>query len=162
MKNPNSWLIKFFWEKVAKLSNQHFLAIVVRLMGLGRARTETPVQFTDGHDIPRGPIDSKGDLMAPIPGQLWLSDGPSLIMNKILEKTRSSWDFTCSCGEDKSKMKNKKRNKCTENSEKKKLKISFEVKRKVTRMILNKSKVTTIRFNVPTLVVKFGLTFGSP
>ena len=34
-------------------------------------RTETPVQFTDGHDVPREPIDSHGNPMAPIPGQQW-------------------------------------------------------------------------------------------
>ena len=48
--------------------------------------TETPVQFTDGHGIPRGPIDGHGHPMAPTPGQLWFSDGPSLIMEKFRRK----------------------------------------------------------------------------
>ena len=48
-------------------------------------RTETPVQFTDGHDVPRGPIDGHDN-----PGQGWFSDGPSLIMEKFREKIRSS------------------------------------------------------------------------
>ena len=63
----------FFRITVAKLSKQHFLAIVVKPMGLEsgpeRARTETPVQFTVGHDIPRRPIDGHGEPMAPIPGR---------------------------------------------------------------------------------------------
>ena len=51
------------------------------------ARTETPVQFTDVHDIPRGPIDGHGDPMAPIPGQRWFSDGPSLTWKHIGKKS---------------------------------------------------------------------------
>ena len=35
------------------------------------SRTETPVRFTDGHDIPKGPFDGHGNPMAPIPGQRW-------------------------------------------------------------------------------------------
>ena len=33
------------------------------------ARTDTLVQFTDGHDTPRGPIDGHGNPIAPISGQ---------------------------------------------------------------------------------------------
>ena len=54
--------------------------------GSERARTETPVQVTDGHDIPRGPFDGHGNPMAAIPGQRWFGDGPSLIMKKNSEK----------------------------------------------------------------------------
>ena len=46
------------------------------------ARTKTPVQFTDGYDIPRGPIGGHGDRMAPIPGQRLFSGGPSLTWKK--------------------------------------------------------------------------------
>ena len=42
------------------------------------SRTETLVQFTDGQDIRRGPIDGHGDPMGPILGQRRFSDGPSL------------------------------------------------------------------------------------
>ena len=49
-------------------------------------RTETPVQFTDGHDVPKGPIDGHGNPMAPILGQGWFSDSPSLIMEKFRKK----------------------------------------------------------------------------
>ena len=55
-----------------------------------KAHYETPVQFTNSYDIPRGPIDGHGDLMAPIPpGQWCLSDGSSLIMEKFRKKIRS-------------------------------------------------------------------------
>ena len=36
-----------------------------------RACTETPVQFTDSHDNPMGPIDVHGNPMAPTPGRQW-------------------------------------------------------------------------------------------
>ena len=42
--------------------------------GTEHARTETLVQFTDGHDIPRGPIDSHDDPVAPLLGQRWFSN----------------------------------------------------------------------------------------
>ena len=40
----------------------------------------------DGHGHPRGAIDGHGNPMAPILGQRWLSDGPSLIMEKLRRK----------------------------------------------------------------------------
>ena len=46
------------------------------------ARTETPEQFTDGHDIPRGGIDAHGDPIRPS----LASDGPSLTWEHFRKK----------------------------------------------------------------------------
>ena len=46
-------------------------------------RTETPVQFTLGHDIPRGHIDGHGNLMAPIFGLRCFSDSWLLSAEKF-------------------------------------------------------------------------------
>ena len=50
------------------------------------SRTETPVQFIDGHDCHRVPFDGHGDPTAPIPGQRRFSDGPSMVKEKFRKK----------------------------------------------------------------------------
>ena len=71
---------KFFRQKVAKLSKQHSLAILVKAMGLGFWAWTCPYwDSTAIHIGHAGP-------MAPIPDQRWFSDGPSLIMKKIQRK----------------------------------------------------------------------------
>ena len=52
--------------------------------------TETPVQFTDGIGVPRGPNDGLVIPIAPITCQRWFSDDPLLTMEKFRKKVRSS------------------------------------------------------------------------
>ena len=70
-------------------------------------RTETPVQFTDGHDVPREPIDSHGNPMAPIPGQQWSIADPVKKIGKssvqvdnwhvhVVTVTKKTMDTWCS------------------------------------------------------------------
>ena len=62
-----------------------------------KPRTETLVNLTDGHHIPKWPIDGHGDPMEHFPVQRWFSDGsvmvqrlfsdgPSLFMGKFQKK----------------------------------------------------------------------------
>ena len=54
-----------------------------------RTRTETPVQFTDGHDFPWGPINVHGDPIRPF----LASDGSTMVHcldGNISGKIRSS------------------------------------------------------------------------
>ena len=89
---------KFFRQKIAKPSKQHFLAIVVKPISVGiwailRLQCKSPMVMT----FQGATIGGNDNPMSPITGQRRFSDGPSLIMKKILEM-RSNWGLTCSCG----------------------------------------------------------------